>query len=190
MPCKLDGILRFKSNSPPEGVCTYPGITRTRNFCKLALMPVPGSAVSPVHLCHNTRNFWKICKTSIPVPGTSMSCVRHSCPYPELLCVLHTPCHNPRGAGTAPARNFCELCTPVPQIPGNAGSSVTLPYPYPKILEVLQDSHTLTGNPQNPTEHNLGNLRFFVWISLLNFARSRIWNVLLGGKLLVVFGSI
>ena len=33
MPCKLDEILHFKSNSSSEGVY-YPGITRTRYFCE------------------------------------------------------------------------------------------------------------------------------------------------------------
>ena len=48
---------------PPEGVCLYPGITRTRNCCKFcrAFIPVPGTIVSYVH----------------PVPQ-----------YPELLEVL------------------------------------------------------------------------------------------------------
>ena len=41
-----------------------------------------------------------------------MSSVGHSYPYPELLWVLCTPCHNTRGTGTAffvPARNFSEF---------------------------------------------------------------------------------
>ena len=112
MPCKLDGILHYKSNSSPEGVYLPAGITRTRNFCEFCttVIPVPGSSVrsarpcqmpgvrvqtaflylrgtsvSSVRPCYNTRNFWKFCKTFIPVPGTSVSSVGHSYPYPELL---------------------------------------------------------------------------------------------------------
>ena len=45
--CKLDEILQFKSNSPPKGVCIYPSITRTWNFCKFCrtFIPVPGTCV-------------------------------------------------------------------------------------------------------------------------------------------------
>ena len=58
--CKLGEILHFKSNSSPEGVHLPAGITRTRNFCEF-------------------------CTTSIPVQTTSVSSVRHSYAYPELL---------------------------------------------------------------------------------------------------------
>ena len=91
--------------------------------------------MSFVRPCHNTRNFCKFCKTFIPVPGTPVSSVGYSYPYPELLRVLYTPCHNTRGTGAAlfvHARNFCEFCTRVPQ--------------YPELLEVLQPFHTRTRN--------------------------------------------
>ena len=60
--------------------------SRTRNFCELcktrATIPgvrvhhvlyPPGTSVSFVCPCHNTRNFWKFGNTSIPVPETSGS---------------------------------------------------------------------------------------------------------------------
>ena len=68
--------------------------TRTRKFCEschntrgtgTACSYLPGTSVSSVRPCHNTRNFWKFCKTFIPVPGNSVSPVGHSYPYPELL---------------------------------------------------------------------------------------------------------
>ena len=58
MPCKLDEILHFESNSSPEGVC------------------LPG---------YYPYNFCELCTISIPVQITSVSSVRHSHPYPELL---------------------------------------------------------------------------------------------------------
>ena len=83
---------------PLEGVCIYPGNTRSRNFCKFCrtFIPVPGASGSSVRPCHKTRNFWQFCKTFIPVP--------------ELLLVvweIHTR-----------TRNFCEFCTPRATIPG------------------------------------------------------------------------
>ena len=70
--------------------------TRTRNLCEFcetrATIPgvlvqhvlyPPGSSLGSASLCHNTRNFWKFCNTSIPVPETSGSFVRLPYPYPE-----------------------------------------------------------------------------------------------------------
>ena len=70
--------------------------TRTRNFCEFCapratipgvrvqhLLYLPGTSVSYVRPCHNTRNFWKFCNTFIPVPETSGSYVRLPYPYPE-----------------------------------------------------------------------------------------------------------
>ena len=70
--------------------------TRTWKFCKFctSFATIPGVRVqhvlyptgtsgSSVRLCHNTRNFWKLCNTSIPVPETSGSSVRPPYPYPE-----------------------------------------------------------------------------------------------------------
>ena len=107
-----------------------------------------GMVISKVVLCRVRTNrthtpgitlqiriFCKFCRAFIPVPGTSVSSVGHSYPYPELLAVLYARGHNTRGTGTAcfvPARSFCELCTPVPQ--------------YPELLEVLQDIRTRTRN--------------------------------------------
>ena len=39
--------------------------------------------MSSVCLYHVTRNFWKFCNTSIPVPESSKSSVRFPYPYPE-----------------------------------------------------------------------------------------------------------
>ena len=70
--------------------------TRTWNFwmfcASLAIIPgvrvqhvlyPTGASGSSVCLCHNTRNFWKFCNTSIPVPETSGSSVRPPYSYPE-----------------------------------------------------------------------------------------------------------
>ena len=43
----------------------------------------PGFSVSYACLCHNTRNFWKFCNTSILVPESSGSSVRPPYPCPE-----------------------------------------------------------------------------------------------------------
>ena len=94
-----------------------------------------------------TRNFCEFCRTFIPVPETSVSCVR---PVPQY-----------QGYGYSfffvPARNFCEFCTTAPKYP-ELLSSVTLPCPYPKLLEVPKTSTPLRSYPEstNPTEHNLG----------------------------------
>ena len=49
-------------------------------FCRLHTEPYPGiySGYYP------TNNLCKFCRTFIPVPGTSVSSVRHSYPYPQL----------------------------------------------------------------------------------------------------------
>ena len=120
------------------------GTTRTRNFCKFCktFVPVPETSLSSVRPWHNARGtgmpfyeipgggggygycttfvylpgtFCEFCKTSIPVPGTSVSSVGLSfvpvlgtwvsetvvfcrvrtepypgyCPYPELLQVSY-----------------------------------------------------------------------------------------------------
>ena len=48
------------------------------------LYPI-GTSASSVHPCYNIRNFWKFCKTSVPVPRPSGSSVRTSDPYPEVM---------------------------------------------------------------------------------------------------------
>ena len=161
MPCKLDGILHFKSNSYPQAVylpgfllvpgtsvsfvghsypypellqVLYASATNTQGTGK-AFSYLPGTSVSSVRPCHNTWNFCNFCNTFIPVPGTSVSAVR--------------PVHNTRGTGTAcfvPARNFCELCSTSLPVSETSGSSVRLPHLYPEST--------------NPTEHDL---RTFCW---------------------------
>ena len=99
--------------------------TRTRNFCKICttVPQYPGygygifitawnfckfctpvlqypellEGLVPEDFHARTQNFCELCRTFIPVPGTSVSSVR---PVPQY-----------RGTGTAffvPARNFCE----------------------------------------------------------------------------------
>ena len=73
-------------NPPPRG-CLYPH-TRTRNFCKL-------------------------CRTFVPVPGTSLSSVQRFYPYPEIL-KFELQCNKYSGYRYIifiPARNFCKLFT-------------------------------------------------------------------------------
>ena len=151
--CHASWMKSSTSNrTPPPRACIYPGITRTRNFCELCtihtrtknfcelcttFIPVPGTSVTSVRPCHNTRgtgtallyltgtsvssvrpchktrNFWKFYKTFIPVPGTSVSSVGRSCPYPDLLEVL------------------LRLFIPVP---GTSVSSVGHSCPYPELL--------------------------------------------------------
>ena len=99
--------------------------THTRNFCKFCtpVAQYPGYGYVrvelPVYGCGynihiHTRNFCELCMTCIPplVPGTSVSSVRRSYPYPELLQVLYARA----------------------KIPGISVSSVTLPYPDPELL--------------------------------------------------------
>ena len=84
--CKFEKILHFKWNCPPRGRAF------TRVLLVPGFIPVPGTSVSSLRPCHNTRNFLKSCKTFILVP--------------ELLFVLsdiHT--------GT---RKFCEFCIQYP----------------------------------------------------------------------------
>ena len=118
---------------------------------------IPGTSGSSVRFSYPYPNFCSFFRTFIPRTRTSVRFLGHSYPYPELLLVLYTPCHNTRGTGTAPfvpARSFCEFCTPMPQcpellefcysfipVPETSVSSVRLPYPEPEST--------------NPTEHNL-----------------------------------
>ena len=108
MPCKLDGIVHFKSNSSPEAVY-LPGF-----------LPIPGTLASSVSQCDKhpgygyiifipARNFCMFC-TPFTIPETSGSSVRLSYPYPELLDVLyyfHTL-----------TLNFYEFCATRLTIPG------------------------------------------------------------------------
>ena len=56
--------------SPPYEAGIYPGVTRTRDFCEFCTA--------------RTRYFCEFC-TTLSVPGTSVSSVRHSYPYPNFL---------------------------------------------------------------------------------------------------------
>ena len=109
--------------SYPELLCGVDDIhIRAKNFCGFCtvFIPVPGTSVSSVRPCYNTRgtgttffylrrtfgcavrrcrtsrNICEFCTTFIPV-------------YPELLKVIYDI--QPR------TRNLCEFCTPVPQYP-------------------------------------------------------------------------
>ena len=95
----------------------YPGITRTRHVCEFctAVIPVPGISVNYARPCRDTRGTGT---TYVYLPGTSVSYVWHSYPYPELLRVLqdiHTR-----------TRNFCEVCTIFIPVPGTRVSTVCL----------------------------------------------------------------
>ena len=97
---------------------------------------------------NHTRGIYQ----GITLQRTSVSCVRHSYPYPELLYVLYARGHNTRGTGAAiiylpgtyvssvrpspvaqypgyaysiflPARNFCEFCKTFMFVPGTSVSS-------------------------------------------------------------------
>ena len=63
----------------------YPGYYPTKNFCKLCrtFIPVPGSYVSSVLHTH-TRTSCEFCNTCVPVPGTCVSSVRSPYPCPEI----------------------------------------------------------------------------------------------------------
>ena len=83
-----------------EGI--YPGITRTRDFCEFC--------------------------TTLPVPGTSVSSVRHSyCTrtrtfyFRYVSRVNHTRGVYPR---YYPTKNFCNFCRTLIPVPGTSGSSV------------------------------------------------------------------
>ena len=94
------------------------GTTRTRNFCKFCktFVPVPETSLSSVRPWHNARGtgmpfyeipgggggygycttfvylpgtFCEFCKTSIPVPGTSVSSVRLPYPYVPRMQTVH-----------------------------------------------------------------------------------------------------
>ena len=92
-----------------------------------------------------TRNLCELCKTSTPVPGTSVNYVQHSCPYPKLpgfffararipgVRVQHSYTYLPGNSESS------KISIP---IPGTSVSSGRLPYPYPESTK--------------PTEHNLG----------------------------------
>ena len=101
-PRKLDEILNYKSNFPPRG-CAF--INRTGNFCESCtpratipgvgvqhLLYPPGTSVGSERPCHNTRNVWKFCNTSMPVPETSGSFER--LPYPPPVIYKNPTEHN------------------------------------------------------------------------------------------------
>ena len=94
---------------------------------------LPGTCVSSVRPCHNTRNIQKFWKAFVPVPGTSGSYVRLSYQYPKTMpqnpgCGYGMFCTRPELLKVLYARST---------IPGTSVTYVTLPYPYPKFLEVL-----------------------------------------------------
>ena len=142
------------------GYYSYPEVLK---FCG-TFIPVPGTSVSSVRPCHNTRKFWKFYKTFIPVPelllvlqdihtrtrnfcefGTPRATipgvrVQHLSYPPGTPVSSVRPCHN--------TRNFWNFCNTFILVPETSGSSVRLPYPYPKST--------------NPTEHGLENLAMFL----------------------------
>ena len=123
VPCKLDDILRFKSNSSPGGAY-LPGY-----------YPCPELLWVLYNIRTRTKNFCEFCTTFIPVPGTSLRSVR--------------PCHNTQGTGTAfshlpgtsvssvrprrNTRNFCKFFKTFIPVPGTSVSSLRHSYPYPEL---------------------------------------------------------
>ena len=88
-----------------------------------------GTYVCSVRPCHNTRDFWNFCKTFMPVPGTSVSSVRCSYLYTELLWDLHATCHNTGGYGCSTICAGSDLLWVMyvrATIPWTSISSVTL----------------------------------------------------------------
>ena len=69
----------------------------------MTFTPVPGTSVTPVRPCHNTRGTGTAC---FYLPGTSNSSGRQ--------------CHN--------TRNFCEFSKTLIPVPGTSVIYVTLPY--------------------------------------------------------------
>ena len=100
----------------------YPGITRTRNFCEL-------------------------CKIYIPAPGTSVSFVRHSYPFPKLVQVLYARATIP-GVRVQYSYTYPELCEfhkasiPYPEL---LRVLLRHSYPYPKLMRVLYARATIPG---------------------------------------------
>ena len=119
-----------------------------RNFCKFCT-PVPQyperlEVLEDFHT--RTRNFCELCRTFIPVPGTSVSSGRPVQQYPGYGYIVFYP---PRTSVSSVrpshnTRNFCELCNTSIPVPETSGSSVRLPYPDP--------------DSTNPAEHNLVNI--------------------------------
>ena len=100
-------------------------------FCRVGTEPYPGCL--PRVLPY--KNFCEICRTFIPVPGTSVSSARHSYPYPELLSALYARATNTRGTGTA----FLYL-------PGTCVSSVRPCHNTRNLWEFYKHIHTRTPN--------------------------------------------
>ena len=81
------------------------GENRKLMFCKVSTEPYPG--YFPGY--YPCRNFCMFCTTFIPVPGASVSYVRHPNPYPKLAYLLYARAtipgvrvylsHNTRGTG-------------------------------------------------------------------------------------------
>ena len=93
MPCNLDEMLHFKSNSSPEGVY-LPGY-----------YPYPEHLRVLYNIQTRLKHFFGFCTTLIPVPEL----LEHTCDRATIrgVWVPHL----------LPARNVCKYCTPVPQYP-------------------------------------------------------------------------
>ena len=76
------------------------------------------------------REFCEFC-TTLPVPGTPMSSVRHSYPYPRTLyfrsvCRVRVTQKHTWGIipGYYHTKNFCNFCRTLMPVPATSGSSV------------------------------------------------------------------
>ena len=135
---RLSNITRlcFVEYVPNHTRGIYPGYYPANNFCKLcrAFIPMPGTSVSYVRHHTRTRNFCKFCTPMPQIPGLR---VQHFLYPPGTSVSSVRPCHNPR--------DFCEFCNTSIPVPKTSGSSVRLPYPYPEST--------------NPAEHTLEIIR-------------------------------
>ena len=113
--CHASSMESSTSNrTPPPRPCIYLGITRTWNFYKFCrtFIPVPGTSVSSVRLATNARGTGTAFSC---LPGTSVTSVR--------------PCQNDRNLW-----KFCEPFTPVPR---TFVKSEPLRYPHRSLLGAL-----------------------------------------------------
>ena len=87
-----------------------------------------------------TRHFCGFCKRFIPVPGTSVSSVRFSYPYQQLLRDLETiiPVPGVRLRILYPCPKPLWVLYSTHSIPETCLTSIRGPYTYPKLLWVLE----------------------------------------------------
>ena len=84
-------LLHYKESSVWH-LCPYPELLKVLHAgarghnnrgTGTTFLYLPGTSVSSVRPCHNSRNFYEVCNTCIPVPEPSGSYLRLPYPYPE-----------------------------------------------------------------------------------------------------------